>query len=142
VASPTAVVATTSSTLDAGIWFYGQEGDDTLVGNDEQTNMAGGRGADTFVCNQEGEDIIVDYRPEQEGDVIENPKFCDEVNGKRTIQDRKNPYAICHIMKKQYGWTSHDKWQRCVNKIKKKSSRGKSISNSFLYTLWLYRLNC
>ena len=62
-----------SSTLGAGIWFYyGQEGDDTLVGNDEQTNMAGGRGADTFVCNQEGEDIIVDYRPEQDGDVIEN----------------------------------------------------------------------
>ena len=61
-----------SSTLGAGIWFYGQEGDDTLVGNDEQTNMAGGRGADTFVCNQEGEDIIVDYRPEQDSDVIEN----------------------------------------------------------------------
>jgi Ca2+-binding RTX toxin-like protein len=61
-----------SSTLGAGIWFYGQEGDDTLVGNDEQTNMAGGRGTDTFVCNQEGEDIIVDYRPEQDGDVIEN----------------------------------------------------------------------
>ena len=63
-----------SSTLGAGIWFYyGQEGDDILVGNDEQTNMAGGRrGADTFVCNQEGEDIIVDYRPEQDGDVIEN----------------------------------------------------------------------
>jgi hypothetical protein len=40
-----------SSTLGAGIWFYGQEGDDTLVGNDEQTSMAGGRGADTFVCN-------------------------------------------------------------------------------------------
>ena len=47
-----------SSTLSAGIWFYGQEGDDdTLVGNDEQTNMAGGRGADTFVCNQERERI-------------------------------------------------------------------------------------
>jgi hypothetical protein len=50
-----------------------REGDDTLVGNDEQTNMAGGRrGADTFVCNQEGEDIIVDYRPEQDSNVIEN----------------------------------------------------------------------
>jgi Ca2+-binding RTX toxin-like protein len=61
-----------SSTLGAGIWFYGQEGDDTLVGNDEQTNMAGGHGADTFVCSQEGEDIIVDYRPGQDGDVIEN----------------------------------------------------------------------
>ena len=33
-----------SSTLGVGIWFYGQEGDDRLVGNDEQTNMAGGRG--------------------------------------------------------------------------------------------------
>jgi hypothetical protein len=22
-----------------------------------------------------------------------------------------NPYAVCHIMKKQYGWTSHKKWQ-------------------------------
>jgi hypothetical protein len=49
-----------------------REGGDTLVGNDEQTNMAGGRGADTFVCNQEGEDIIVDYRPEQDSNVIEN----------------------------------------------------------------------
>ncbi len=61
-----------SSTLGAGIWFYGQERDNRLVGNDEQTNMAGGWGVNTFVCNQEGEDIIVDYRPEQDVDVIEN----------------------------------------------------------------------
>jgi hypothetical protein len=25
-----------------------------------------------------------------------------------------NPYAVCHSMKKQYGWTSQKKWQRCV----------------------------
>jgi hypothetical protein len=36
-----------------------------------------------------------------------------------------NAYAICYKLKKDYGWTSHDKWERCVNKIKKKSSRGK-----------------
>jgi hypothetical protein len=36
-----------------------------------------------------------------------------------------NAYAICHKMKRDYGWTSHNKWQRCVNKIKKKSSRRK-----------------
>jgi hypothetical protein len=34
-----------------------------------------------------------------------------------------NPYAICHKMKKNYGWTGHDKWQRCVDKIKAKSKK-------------------
>jgi hypothetical protein len=28
-----------------------------------------------------------------------------------------NPYAVCHIMKREYGWTSHKKWQRCVQRI-------------------------
>jgi hypothetical protein len=36
-----------------------------------------------------------------------------------------NAYAICYKLKKDYGWASHDKWQRCVNNIKKKSSRVK-----------------
>ncbi|HEY9407287.1 MAG TPA: hypothetical protein VIP53_07565, partial [Nitrososphaera sp.] len=34
-----------------------------------------------------------------------------------------NPYAICHKMKKQYGWGSHEKWQRCVDGIKKTNKR-------------------
>jgi hypothetical protein len=34
-----------------------------------------------------------------------------------------NPYAVCHKMKKNYGWTGHNKWQRCVDKIKAKSGR-------------------
>jgi hypothetical protein len=29
------------------------------------------------------------------------------------------------FMYQQHGWTSHKKWQRCVNKIKNKSSRRK-----------------
>ena len=36
-----------------------------------------------------------------------------------------NAYAICYKLKRDYGWNSHDKWQRCVNKIKNKSSRRK-----------------
>ena len=32
-----------------------------------------------------------------------------------------NAYAICHKMKRDYGWISHNKWQRCVDKIKGKS---------------------
>jgi len=28
-----------------------------------------------------------------------------------------NPYAICHIMKQQHAWTTHEKWQRCVKRI-------------------------
>jgi hypothetical protein len=31
-----------------------------------------------------------------------------------------NAYAVCYKMKKTYGWKSHDKWQRCVDKIKKR----------------------
>jgi hypothetical protein len=38
-----------------------------------------------------------------------------------------NAYAICYKMKRDYGWKSHDKWQRCVDKIKaaKSSKRRK-----------------
>jgi hypothetical protein len=34
-----------------------------------------------------------------------------------------NPYAVCYKMKKNYGWSGHDKWQRCVDKIKDKFGR-------------------
>jgi|GEM_PF-6708513 len=36
-----------------------------------------------------------------------------------------NAYAICYKMKRDYGWTSHNKWQRCVDGIKGKSKRRK-----------------
>src|SRR5215218_2938413 len=34
---------------------------------------------------------------------------------KREVQGCER-YAVCHIMKKQYGWTNHKKWQRCVSR--------------------------
>jgi serralysin len=59
----------------------GNPGNDTLVGNQEETTMEGGPDADTFVCSEVGNDIIEDFRPDEDGDRLVNADFCDEVSG-------------------------------------------------------------
>src|ERR671925_2400571 len=71
VASPTAVVATTTL-VRLWVLAFGFMVKREMIDSLATTNKRIWPVANTFVCNQEGEDIIVDYRSEQDGDVIEN----------------------------------------------------------------------
>jgi hypothetical protein len=77
------IVGTTeyiSASGEAIYIVYGVGGNDNMsIYTDMDSTLYGGPGADTFIRHDGGRETIVDYRPSEDADVIQNGDFCDEV---------------------------------------------------------------